>query len=232
MNRALTISFLSHAVLLILVITVSFSRSNLIKNVYVVNLVSIPSQANQIVSIKPMPSITKRNYPVTIKSKPVYTKYVPRNAEKTFSSENYMHSLKEKLAKIEKSFKTRPMTFSTTNNYFPKIKSIKPSKKALPVAPFGQKIPSGYFMQIKSIIQRHWQVPQGNIYSNPAVISFRLWNDGTYSDVILETGSGNMNFDNSAVHAIKSVNKFPPFPENFRARYVDVTITFTEEGIE
>ncbi|MCL5408834.1 MAG: TonB family protein [Candidatus Omnitrophica bacterium] len=236
MNKALTISFLSHAALLILVITVSFSHSILMKNIYVVNLVSMPSPVNQIVSIKQaVPSITKSS-PVHLEQIPGIRRtnktLLPQNREKTFSSENYMKSLERRLANIAKSFKTQNRPSSTANNYSPKIKSIKSSKKVLPVTPFGQQIPAGYFTQIKNIIQQHWQIPHGNIYSNPAVVSFRLWNDGTFSDIILETGSGSQRFDDSSINAIKSVNKFPPFPENLNARYVDITITFTEGGIK
>lgn len=239
MNKALTISFLSHAVLLTLVLTVSFSRHNLMENVYVVNLISLPSPTSQITSInQPMPLITEKNNSTITSSKTSNTEQnIQENQntsknyqEKTFSPEAYMKSIESKLADIGKSLK-KNRTSSNNNSYKINIPN-KSLENVLPITPFGKPIPNGYFTQIKNIIQQYWQIPQGNIYSNPAVISFRLWNDGTSSDIILETGSGSQRFDDSAIEAIKSVSRFPPFPENLSSRYVDITITFTEGGIE
>lgn len=239
MNKALTISFLSHAALLTLIITISFSHSNVMKNIYVVNLVSLPSPTNQITQINQTASLTNEtNIPTMTNTKTVNTEQTSEinknnvsNVGKTFSAENYMKSIESKLTNIEKSFKNRNKVSSNTYSYKSVIPN-KPSNNITSMQSFDQTIPPEYFIRIKTIISQHWQIPIENIYSNPAVISFRLWNNGTYSDVILETGSGNINFDNSAIQAIKSVNKFPPFPGNLRTRYFDITVTFTEGGIE
>jgi TonB family protein len=234
MNKGLTISFLSHAVLLTLVITVSFSHSNLMKNIYVVNLVSLPSPPNQSIpllkeeTISPVTNLKQTSQPNKINTTTGQT-----FVKKSFSSENYMQSIEKKLAEIEKAFKNKKnQNVSPKKLIFSSTSSNKFSKTVVPAVPFGQQINSGYFSQIKNIIQQHWLIPQGNMYSNPSVISFRLWNDGTISDIILQTGSGSQRFDNSAIEAIKSVGKFPQFPGSMNERYVDITITFTEGGIE
>lgn len=238
MNKALTISFLSHAALLTLVLTVSFSRHNLVEDVYVVNLMSLPSPTSQITSINQPVSLIKGKNNSTITSSQISNteQNLQTNKpyqENTFSPEAYKKSIESKLASIGQSLNKNRIS-SNNNSYKTNISNNfnKPLKNVLPITPFGQAIPNGYFAQIKNIIQQHWQIPQGNIYSNPAVISFRLWNDGTFSDIILETGSGIQRFDNSAIEAIKSVSRFPPFPEDLNSRYVDITITFTEGGIE
>ncbi len=85
-----------------------------------------------------------------------------------------------------------------------------------------------YFQRsIRSAIDRSWLPPAGSLISAPekAVVSFRLYKNGTVSNILLTKKSSVSDLNNSAVQAIKDV-AFEPFPSDLKRDFLDVEIPF------
>lgn len=59
-----------------------------------------------------------------------------------------------------------------------------------------------------------------------AVMTFRIYRDGTVKDMRLTQTSGNLSMDNSAQRALLSSNPMPPLPSDYSGSYVDVIFDF------
>jgi len=57
-------------------------------------------------------------------------------------------------------------------------------------------------------------------------VSFRIYRNGTISNIHLDTSSGNRSMDDSATRALLSIDKLPTLPSDYSGAYVDVTFDF------
>ncbi len=89
-------------------------------------------------------------------------------------------------------------------------------------------IPSWYISLLKNKIEENWNF--GNIIGDlSTIISFRVYKNGEISNLRIEKSSGYKPFDRSAESAIKSTKDIPPFPEEIKEEYLEVTIEFKKE---
>ena len=89
-------------------------------------------------------------------------------------------------------------------------------------------IPSWYISLLKNKIEENWNF--GNIIGDlSTIISFRIYKNGEISNLRIEKSSGYKPFDRSAESAIKSTKDIPPFPEEIKEEYLEVTIEFKKE---
>jgi len=85
-----------------------------------------------------------------------------------------------------------------------------------------------YFQRsIRAAIDRSWVPPAGSLISGPvkAVVSFRLYKNGTASNIRIVKSSSVEELNSSAVQAIKDA-AFDPFPSDLNRDYLDVEIPF------
>ena len=57
-------------------------------------------------------------------------------------------------------------------------------------------------------------------------VTFRIFRNGTVTNIRLDTSSGNRSMDDSATRALLSIDKFPALPADYSGSYVDVTFDF------
>jgi len=57
-------------------------------------------------------------------------------------------------------------------------------------------------------------------------MTFRIFRNGTISNVRMETSSGNRSMDDSATRALLSIDRLPALPPAYSGSYVDVTFDF------
>jgi len=57
-------------------------------------------------------------------------------------------------------------------------------------------------------------------------VSFRIFRNGTISNIRLDTSSGNRSMDDSATRALLGIDKLPALPSDYSGAYVDVTFDF------
>jgi TonB family protein len=78
------------------------------------------------------------------------------------------------------------------------------------------------------MIQEQWALPESilNDGNLETVIEAKLLKDGSVANLTFEKRSGNRYFDESALKAIKKVEKFPPLPEWLNKEHLDLGIRF------
>lgn len=59
-----------------------------------------------------------------------------------------------------------------------------------------------------------------------AVMTFRIHENGSISDIRISQSSGNSSMDYSAMRALQSIDAFRPLPNDYMGKYVDVTFDF------
>ena len=205
---------------------------NMKEIVYTVEIINLPQISLPVERVKETQPIQKEiqaiknvKTPLSIGKNEKF-EISPRK-EISFSQEEFIKNLSEKLAKTDKkiSFKEE----KTSSLKIPKIEITKENTSSQ--NPFIQniEIPEWYLSQIKNIIKKNWK-SERFIYSLSAMVSFRLFPDGKVDNVMIEKSSGNISFDNSTIEAIKKVKQFPSFPEQINQNYLDIVIEFTTEG--
>lgn len=92
----------------------------------------------------------------------------------------------------------------------------------------GSEIPDWYLTLIKDKIKENWT---GKKYLTPltALVSFRLFADGTKGYLSVEQSSGRSDFDLSALEAIRKTRDIPPIPVKLSQNYLDIVIEFSTE---
>ncbi|MGB9677854.1 MAG: energy transducer TonB [Candidatus Ratteibacteria bacterium] len=227
---SLSISFLFHitAFFLIFVSFPNQKNKKLEKEVFIVKLVNIPQIE--------IPNITEEN---KIKNKgkttlPLKNGKSEKKKEilETFSSDEYKKKLFSKIS--EKGSMSNYKTSSDGLNIkIPEIKSVKINPPVFQsdfyTTSFTHEIPSWYINLIKKKIEENWLLKE-YLLNMSAIVSFRIYRNGKVENIIIEKSSGNRNFDNSIVDAIKSVKVWPEFPENIKDKYLDIIIEFKTEG--
>lgn len=59
-----------------------------------------------------------------------------------------------------------------------------------------------------------------------AVMTFRIHENGSISDIRISQSSGNSSMDYSSMRALQSIDAFRPLPNDYMGKYVDVTFDF------
>ncbi|MCM8818521.1 MAG: TonB family protein [Candidatus Omnitrophica bacterium] len=144
-----------------------------------------------------------------------------------FSVEDYKKKI---YSKIETGVKESPSS-SKTDIKVPEIKSLKisPDESSASFNTVSSSIPEWYINLIKNKIQNNWAL-KDFLIGLSAIVSFRIYKDGKVESIIIEKSSGNRNFDSSIIDAIKSVKKWPEFPNEIKDKYLDIVIEFKTEG--
>jgi len=260
MKKSFTISFFMHALLLLLLVYNHESKKDKTSDVYVVDLLNIPTSIE--ISNHVLPSIAGEYAEASIieKKHGIFptgrvshkeTLGKTGDTEETFSPDEYMAEVKRKLGLTGSSTRTGGETPADQSSTQPVIAQKKSSlaSKIFPLTnnenstglavgfqgsalPSGNIIPLDYIEKIKTTLQRKWLLPEGKNYSLTSVVSFRLKKDGTITDIYLETGSGLKNFDESALKAVKDTGKLDPLPATYKLDYLDITVKFSMRGIE
>lgn len=83
----------------------------------------------------------------------------------------------------------------------------------------------GYLDSLVTRIEEHWEEPlvQGAL---KATVFFRILRDGTITDFRVESPSGSIPFDRSALDAVVRANPLSPLPEGFRGDNLGVYFDF------
>lgn len=86
----------------------------------------------------------------------------------------------------------------------------------------------GYLDSLVTRIQDHWEEPLivGNRRTLKATVFFRILRDGSITDFRVESPSGLIPFDRSALDAVTSASPLSPLPEGFRGDYLGVYFDF------
>ena len=96
--------------------------------------------------------------------------------------------------------------------------------KAANVATVGEFKYSWYLDNLTRKISRYWNPPSGNS-SLSVVISFVIHRDGSLSDPVVATTSGNGTLDNLALRAVKMAAPFGILPPEFPSDKLELTCT-------
>ncbi len=212
---SLTIHFIG-----ITFLTVSSININHKNEVFVVQLLNIPSVPEVKEKVLEKPKFNKKK----IKSKVENKEKIKQEEIPSFNIDKYRNKL---LSKIEiessKLAKNEKVNIGKIN-----IPSLHSTSLSLKNVKFLTDIPSWYISLLKSRIEENWKF-KNIIGELSALISFRIYRSGKITNLKIEKSSGYSAFDRSAVLAVKSTKDIPPFPEEIKQSYLDVMIEFKKE---
>jgi TonB family protein len=84
-----------------------------------------------------------------------------------------------------------------------------------------------YLRQLQAKISERWAPPRpATAGGERAVIMFEIGRDGSIREPVLEKGSGNTLYDQSALRAIAEASPFPPLPAEFKSSSLRVHFGF------
>lgn len=84
-----------------------------------------------------------------------------------------------------------------------------------------------YLGVIRDRVQQTWAYPEGFAKGNVSVIvSIRIGKKGNLLESWVEKSSGNSNFDESLLDAVKKASPFPPLPQDFEGNYFETGLRF------
>jgi TonB family protein len=85
----------------------------------------------------------------------------------------------------------------------------------------------GYVDSLVTRIEERWEAPLVVSQGTPkATVFFRILRDGTITDFRVETSSGLLPFDRSALKAVTDASPLSPLPEGFRGNDLGVYFDF------
>ena len=219
LNNTVVLSFLLHALILSIVFLSpslpdprwTFGPS------YVVDLVSLPSSSVEVRSSEEISrgvvGMTRKKRSMVMKKEVGENLSIPARRAKTHRKKDgtvdtAIEGIKKKVA-------------STTN-----AKGSQPV--ASPVHPELNMQMKVYYSVIWSMIKEKWALPEGILHNAnlETVIEAKILKNGSVASLSFEKQSGNRYFDESALKAIKKVEKFPPLPEWLNKKYIALGIRF------
>lgn len=140
-----------------------------------------------------------------------------RIAEIRRKDEAEQGAIKKGLADVKKTLAQRPPASGTT--------TAKETGSGRSTA-IEAKYPA-YYSIIKDRVQAAWIYPEGfNANDVSIVISIKIGKSGRLIDSWVEKGSGNKNFDDSLINAVKKASPFPPLPQDFKNVYLETGLRF------
>jgi len=200
-------------------LTVSSININHKNEVFVVQLLNIPSVPEVKEKVLEKPKFNKKKIKKKVEKEKIKQEEIP-----SFNIDKYRNKL---LSKIEiessKLAKNEKVNIGKIN-----IPSLHSTSLSLKNVKFLTDIPSWYISLLKSRIEENWKF-KNIIGELSALISFRIYRSGKITNLKIEKSSGYSAFDRSAVLAVKSTKDIPPFPEEIKQSYLDVMIEFKKE---
>lgn len=140
-----------------------------------------------------------------------------RIAEIRRKDEAEQGALRKRLADVKKSLAQRPPASGIT--------AVRDTGSGRNTA-IEAKYPA-YYSIIKDRVQAAWIYPEGfNANDVSIVISIKIGKSGRLIDSWVEKGSGNKNFDDSLINAVKKASPFPPLPQDFKNVYLETGLRF------
>ncbi|MEK6759272.1 MAG: cell envelope integrity protein TolA [Deltaproteobacteria bacterium] len=140
-----------------------------------------------------------------------------RIAEIRRKDEAEQGAIKKRLADVKKTLAQRPPASGITT-----ARETGSGRSAAIEA----KYPA-YYSIIKDRVQAAWIYPEGfNANDVSIVISIKIGKSGRLIDSWVEKSSGNKNFDDSLINAVKKASPFPPLPQDFKNVYLETGLRF------
>lgn len=90
-----------------------------------------------------------------------------------------------------------------------------------------------YVRLIQQKVSSNWFVQEVDPSTPPGAkvtVTFQISASGGVSDVRITAASGSATLNNSGLRAIQRVGAFPPLPQGYQGRYINVGYTFTYPG--
>ncbi len=141
--------------------------------------------------------------------------------------------LDEAVAKIEKTVKAQENTPAPATTPSRVETKAEPGagtglSGGLPVSGIGMEI---YKSEIKDLLYSNWSYATALLGPNSnselsAVVLLTVQKDGTIISTTMTKSSGNPQFDQSALNAVRRSGTLPPFPESYRMTRDEIEITF------
>lgn len=201
---------------LITFLTLSSFKTNWKNEVFVVQMVNIPTP----VVVKPVKKNTRVKKQEKIKKVVVKKEKVP-----SFNVEQYKKRLlKEIDIKNQKVALNKNEKIEKVN-----IPSLSSTKLDLRNVKLITDIPSWYILLLKNKIEENWRF-KNTIGELSVTVSFRIYKNGEIKNIRVEKSSGYRPFDRSAILAVKSTKDIPAFPEEIKENYLDIIIEFKKEA--
>ncbi|MDO9515412.1 MAG: energy transducer TonB [Syntrophales bacterium] len=224
LNNMAVLSFLLHA----LILSIIFFSPSLPEPrwtfgpSYVVDLVSLPSSSVEVRSSEEISrgvvGMNRKNRSMVMKKEVVEDLRIPVREAKTHRKEagtvdTAIEGIKKKVAST-----TAPPT-TTTRGAQPVASPDHPELN------MQMKV---YYSVVWSMIKEKWALPEGILHNAnlETVIEAKILKNGSVVSLTFEKQSGNRYFDESAMKAIKKVEKFPPLPEWLNKKYIALGIRF------
>ncbi len=231
-RKSFGISFLIHSAGIFLLVASPWKKPAAnTKDIFTVQIVDIPNIAipkPEIPAEKktaPVQPAHKANIPV--KKEPAVKKETPPPREiPVFSAEKFRETL---ITKTENTGKPEPEK-RTASNLPVKIEKLESSAIEIATASAANlTVPQWYLSMVRSRIKANWRI-NTMLGARTSIVSFRLNRNGLIENVNLEKSSGSVNFDRSAVDAVKTAGQMPYFPDEIPGTYLDIIIDFKTEG--
>jgi protein TonB len=85
-----------------------------------------------------------------------------------------------------------------------------------------------YITQIRLMLWQTWQKKMPPIRAEGTVV-FSILRNGTYTDLSIESSSGDTSFDKAALESVQSAAPFPALPSDFREPFLKIHLTLKSE---
>jgi TonB family protein len=231
-QKSFGISFLIHSAGIFLLVASPWKRPAVnTKDIFTVQIIDIP---NITVPKSEIPAVEKTAAPepATAKKTPVKKESAakeepaPPRKMPVFPAEKFREALIAKTESTEK-----PETEKRTASNLPvKIEKLESAAIEISTASAANlTVPQWYLSMVRSRIKANWRV-NVMLGARTSIVSFRLNRNGLIENVNLEKSSGSVNFDRTAVDAVRTAGQMPYFPNEIPGAYLDIIIDFKTEG--
>lgn len=86
-----------------------------------------------------------------------------------------------------------------------------------------------YITQVRLLLWEAWQGRRPALDAG-GVVGFSILPDGSFTDLSVESSSGDAGFDAAAVAAVRAAAPFPPLPQGFHDHFLKIHLTLTSEA--
>ncbi len=86
-----------------------------------------------------------------------------------------------------------------------------------------------YITQVRLLLWEAWQGRRPALDAG-GVVGFSILPDGSFTDLAIESSSGDAGFDAAAVAAVRAAAPFPPLPQGFHDHFLKIHLTLTSEA--
>ncbi len=85
-----------------------------------------------------------------------------------------------------------------------------------------------YISQVRQMLWQSWQKRMPRLDSEGAV-AFAILRNGSYTDLAIESSSGDASFDKAAIESVQAAAPFPPLPADFHDPFLKIHLTLKSE---